>query len=125
MWKDYEGYGKTLRVIADLHIHSRYSRATSQKMNVTEIARFARIKGLNLVGTGDFTHPKWLKELQESLVEVSETGLYRPAKNPESPVYFMITTEVSTVFAVNDTVKKIHHSRHFHIVEAISRCSCQ
>ena len=78
-------------------------------MNVTEIARFARIKGLNLVGTGDFTHPKWLKELQESLVEVSETGLYRPAKNPESPVYFMITTEVSTVFTVNDAVKKIHH----------------
>jgi len=78
-------------------------------MNVPEIARFARIKGLNLVGTGDFTHPKWLKELQESLVEVPGTGLYKPAKNPESPVYFMVTTEVSTVFAVNDTVKKIHH----------------
>ena len=98
-----------MRIIADLHIHSRYSRATSQKMNVEEIARFAKIKGLNLVGTGDFTHPKWLKELQESLTEIPGTGLYKPAKEPESPVYFMITTEVSTVFVVNGQTKKIHH----------------
>ena len=98
-----------MRIIADLHIHSRYSRATSQKMNVEEIARFAKIKGLNLVGTGDFTHPKWLKELQESLTEIPGTGLYKPAKDPESPVYFMITTEVSTVFVVNGQTKKIHH----------------
>ena len=98
-----------MRIIADLHIHSSYSRATSQKMNVEEIARFAKIKGLNLVGTGDFTHPKWLKELQESLTEIPGTGLYKPAKDPESPVYFMITTEVSTVFVVNGQTKKIHH----------------
>ena len=98
-----------MRVIADLHIHSRYSRATSQKMNVEEIARFAKIKGLNLVGTGDFTHPEWLKELQESLMEILGTSLYKPAKKPESPVYFMITTEVSTVFTVNGKTKKIHH----------------
>jgi len=98
-----------MRIIADLHIHSRYSRATSQKMNVEEIARFAKIKGLNLAGTGDFTHPKWLKELQESLIEIPGTGLYKPAKDPESPVYFMITTEVSTVFVVNGQTKKIHH----------------
>ena len=109
MQKDYESYGKNLRIIADLHIHSRYSRATSQKMNIVEIARFAKIKGLNLVGTGDFTHPRWLKELQESLVEVAGTGLYKPAHDPESPVYFMITSEVSTVFMVGNETKKIHH----------------
>jgi len=96
-------------VIADLHIHSRYSRATSQKMCIAEIARFARIKGLNLVGTGDFTHPKWLKELQEVLVEEQDTGLYKVAKNPELPVYFMITTEVSTIFTFENEVKKVHH----------------
>jgi len=98
-----------LRVIADFHIHSRYSRATSQKMCVEEIARFARVKGLNLIGTGDFTHPKWLEELKDSLILDTETGIYKPAGTPESSVYFMITTEVSTVFSFKDEVKKIHH----------------
>ena len=98
-----------MRVIADLHIHSRYSRATSQKMCIEEIARFAKIKGLNLVGTGDFTHPKWLKELQESLIKEEEANLYKPARNPEAPIYFMITGEVCTVFTHKDEIKKIHH----------------
>ena len=95
--------------MADLHIHGRYSRATSQRMCIEEIARFARIKGLNLVGAGDFTHPKWLKELRETLVHESDTSLYKTARNPESPVYFMITTEVSTIFTFENDVKKIHH----------------
>lgn len=98
-----------MRVIADLHIHGRYSRATSQKMNIEEIAHFARIKGLNLVGTGDFTHPKWLKELQENLAEEAGTGLYRVAKDPDFLVHFMLTTEVSTIFTFENDVKKIHH----------------
>ncbi|MFQ5999631.1 MAG: endonuclease Q family protein [Candidatus Bathyarchaeia archaeon] len=100
---------KALRVIADLHIHSRFSRATSQRMNIDEITRFARIKGLNLVGTGDFTHPKWLKELSEELAEISDTNLYGTTKHPDSPVRYMITGEVSTIFTIEDRVKKIHH----------------
>jgi len=98
-----------MRVIADLHIHSCYSRATSQRMHIEEIARFAKIKGLNIVGTGDFTHPIWLKELQEVLVQEWATGLYRVAKNPQSLLHFMITTEVSTIFTFENAVKKIHH----------------
>jgi uncharacterized protein (TIGR00375 family) len=98
-----------LRVIADLHIHSRYSRATSEKMCPKEIARFAKIKGLNLVGTGDFTHPKWLRELQEILVPEWGTGLYKVAGNSESSVYFMTTTEVCTIFTFGSEVKKVHH----------------
>ena len=98
-----------MRVIADLHIHSRYSRATSQKMNITEIARFARIKGLNLVGTGDFTHPQWLKEITNDLDEVYGTGLYKPSRDPTSPVWFMITGEVSTIFTFEGKVRKVHH----------------
>jgi PHP family Zn ribbon phosphoesterase len=70
-----------LRVVADLHIHSRFSRATSQKMNITEISRFAKIKGLKLVGTGDFTHPKWFSELSNELTEVSGTNLYGSKKH--------------------------------------------
>ncbi len=98
-----------MRVIADLHIHSRFSRATSQKMDITEITRFARIKGLKLVGTGDFTHPKWISELTEELAEVSDTSLYGSAKHPKSPVCYMITAEVSTVYNVDGKTKKIHH----------------
>ncbi len=98
-----------MRVIGDLHIHSRFSRATSQKMNIDEIARFARVKGLNLVGTGDFTHPKWLEELKRDLVEAREINLCKPAKDPASPVHFMISGEVSTIFTFKDRVKKIHH----------------
>ena len=98
-----------MRVIADLHIHSRYSRATSEKTCPKEIARFAKIKGLNLVGTGDFTHPKWLRELQEILVPEQDTGLYKVAGNSESPVYFMSTTEVCTIFTFENEVKKVHH----------------
>ncbi|MEM0216425.1 MAG: DNA helicase UvrD, partial [Candidatus Bathyarchaeia archaeon] len=98
-----------MRIIADLHIHGRYSRATSQNMTIKEIANFAKIKGLKVVGTGDFTHPNWFMELRDNLVEEPGTGLYKVANNPEYPVYFMITTEVSTIFNFRGALKKIHH----------------
>ena len=98
-----------MRAIADLHIHSKYSRATSEKMTINEITRFARIKGLNLVGTGDFTHPKWLRELNEELVEISDADLYGYARDPDSSLRYMITSEVCTVFTYEGAVKKIHH----------------
>jgi len=98
-----------LRIIADLHIHSRYSRATSERMSIDEIARFAKIKGLNLVGTGDFTHPKWLREIQETLVPEPDTDIYKVASNAGSPVHFMLTTEVCTIFNFENESKKIHH----------------
>jgi len=98
-----------IQVFADLHIHRRYSRATSQKMSLTEIARYAKIKGLNLVGTGDFTHPKWLKEIRESLASEQNAGVYKVASNPASPVHFMLTTEVCTIFDVANKSQKVHH----------------
>ena len=98
-----------MKVIADLHVHSCYSRATCKRMHIQEIARFAKIKGLNIIGTGDFTHPKWLKEIQETLVEEPAADLYKVAETPESHVYFMITTEVSTIFTFENKTKKIHH----------------
>ncbi|NYZ76683.1 DNA helicase UvrD, partial [Candidatus Micrarchaeota archaeon] len=56
-----------MQFAADFHIHSKYSRATSPGMDVESIAKYAKIKGIQLVGTGDFTHPLWLKELKEKL----------------------------------------------------------
>jgi len=78
-------------------------------MNIQEITRFAQVKGLKVVGTGDFTHPGWLRELKVDLVEVERTGLYKPAEVSVSPVYFMITGEVSTIFVFDGETKKIHH----------------
>ncbi|HDI01154.1 MAG TPA: DNA helicase UvrD [Candidatus Bathyarchaeota archaeon] len=100
-----------VRVIADLHIHSKYSRATSKKMDVEHIARFAAIKGLKIVGTGDFTHPLWFRELKASLEEEGDTGLYRPLRPPSSPILFMLTAEVCTAFRsdVDGKAHRIHH----------------
>ncbi len=98
-----------MRIIADLHIHGRYSRATSERMSIEEIAHYAKIKGLNLVGTGDFTHPGWLREIRETLAPEADTGLYRVTKAPDSPVRFMLTTEVCTIFDVQGQSKKVHH----------------
>jgi len=78
-------------------------------MDINEIARFAPIKGLNLVGTGDFTHPRWFKELKEKLVSIPGMGLYRPVDKPESPLRFMVTGEVSTTFTFEGKTKRIHH----------------
>lgn len=98
-----------MRVIADLHIHSRFSRATSQSMNIGEISRFAKIKGLKVVGTGDFTHPKWFNEVSQELVEDSDTNLYCSVKYPQSPIRYMLTSEVCTICSVEEKSRKIHH----------------
>jgi uncharacterized protein (TIGR00375 family) len=96
-----------MRVIADLHIHGRYSRATSEQMSIQDIAKYAKIKGLNLVGTGDFTHPEWLKEIRSVLTPDADTGLLKP--QDDSPVRFMLQTEVCTIFDYEGDSKKIHH----------------
>jgi uncharacterized protein (TIGR00375 family) len=98
-----------MRIIADLHIHSHFSRATSEQMNIQQIAKFAKIKGLNVVGTGDFTHPGWLKEIRTSLVKEEQTGLFNIAASGGSKVRFMLTTEVCTIFEFASETRKIHH----------------
>jgi uncharacterized protein (TIGR00375 family) len=78
-------------------------------MCITEIARYSKTKGLNLVGTGDFTHPQWLKEINETLTPEQDTGLFKLIKTPDAPVRFMLTTEVCTIFDYKGESKKIHH----------------
>ena len=65
-----------MQFIADFHIHSKYSRATSKDMDVDNLNKWAKIKGIDILGTGDFTHPLWLKELKEKL-DPAENGLFR------------------------------------------------
>ena len=66
-----------MSVIADLHIHSRFSRATSKQLTPRHLAAWAQCKGINILGTGDFTHPQWRQELKEQLLFDEESGFYK------------------------------------------------
>ncbi len=96
-----------MRIIADLQIHSKYSRACSQDLNPYTIGAWADKKGIAVVGTGDFTHPRWLLELKEALEEV-KPGLYR-LKDKSAAAYFMLTAEVSSIYKQGDKVRRIHN----------------
>jgi len=95
-----------MHIIADLHIHSRYSRACSQQMEVTTLARWARIKGVNLLGTGDFTHPLYFAELKAKL-EPTDGGLLRVKGDSQSP-FFIPTVEVCNIYRQAGRLQKIH-----------------
>lgn len=94
-----------MKIFADLHLHSHYSRATSKNMNIENIDKYAKIKGLNLMGTGDFTHPVWLKELKKKLKEV-ESGIYQ---YKSKDIFYMLSTEISLIYSQDNRVRKIHH----------------
>ncbi|MCP8311648.1 MAG: endonuclease Q family protein [Candidatus Methylarchaceae archaeon HK02M1] len=107
-----------MKILADFHIHSYLSRATSPKMNLDELSRNAKLKGLNLLGTGDFTHPIWLRELKEKLEPLDDSGLFS-----FNSIFWILTAEVSTVYEQGDKIRKIHHVIHassFEIVDQIN-----
>jgi len=89
--------------IADFHIHSKYSRATSKEMDIPHLDRYAKRKGIKLLGTGDFTHPQWLRELKEKLEDCGN-GLH---KNGDT--YFVLTAEVCNNFSKDHRGKRIHN----------------
>lgn len=96
-----------MRIIADFHLHSKHSRATSPDMEVESLAKWGKIKGINLIGTGDFTHPAYFYELKTKL-EPTGTGLFK-LKNSDSPIQFILTVEVSNVYSQNNRLRKIHN----------------
>ena len=104
-------------LFCDFHIHSKYSRATSANMDLEHLSENAKIKGLGLLGTGDFTHPKWFAELKNKLKPV-------PGDLFEfGGIKWMLTSEVSTVYPQGGKIRKIHHILHapsFEIVEQIN-----
>ena len=106
MFRRYSIMFAFMKIIADFHIHSKYSRATSREMEVTTLAHWAEKKGINLLGTGDFTHPQYFAELQGAL-EPLDNGLFKLRSRP-SPVHFILTVEVSNIFSVNGKVKRVH-----------------
>lgn len=96
-----------MKIVADLHLHSKYSRAVSQDMNLEEMERWARIKGIDVLATGDWTHPLWVKEIQEKLVEKNE-GLYG-LKNNSSDILFLLSTEISSIYKDGMKLRRVHN----------------
>lgn len=100
---------------ADLHIHSKYSRATSKSCNLEELALWAQKKGLSVLSTGDFTHPAWFAEIQEKLIPAGN-GVFRLRPDIEkeifttsAPVRFVLSVEISTIYKKGDKTRKVHH----------------
>jgi ATP-dependent DNA helicase UvrD/PcrA len=117
---------------ADLHIHSRFSRACSRDCDLEHLAWWARRKGITVVGTGDFTHPGWAEELKESLVP-AEPGLFRLRDEAEdelrrttppscsTEVRFMLSAEISTIYRGDERTRKVHHLLYAPTFEAADR----
>lgn len=96
-----------MKIIADFHIHSKYARACSRDLNPANLVMWADKKGITVLGTGDFTHPKWLEELRENLEE-SKNGLYK-LKKSNSKALFMLTTELASIYKQGDKVRRVHN----------------
>lgn len=111
-----------MKFFADFHLHSKYSRATSSQMDLENLDKWGKIKGIKVLGTGDFTHPKWQKELKEKL-RPAEEGLFL-LKNTNSETRFILTGEVSCVYFKGGKIRKIHliiFAPDFEIIEKITR----
>ncbi|WP_437785816.1 UvrD-helicase domain-containing protein [Sorangium sp. So ce1097] len=121
-----------MRFYADLHVHSKYSRATSGDCDLAHLSYWAQRKGIAVIGTGDFTHPAWMAELRESLVP-AEPGLFRLRDDLERAVSerlpgacrgatrFVLSVEISTIYKKGDRTRKIHHLLYAPDFEAADR----
>lgn len=119
-----------MRLVADLHIHSHYSRATSKDLTFEHLARWAQLKGVHLIGTGDITHPGWLQEMRTRL-EPAEEGLFRlkdeqavAANVPAAcrgAVRFMLAGEISNIYKRHDAVRKVHNIVFAPNLDAVAR----
>lgn len=106
-----------MKLICDFHLHSKYSRATSRNMDLPNIEKWARLKGINVVGTGDFTHPDWFRQIREQL-EPAEEGLFRLKERfrlngssgaAEFSPRFILTTEISCIYSKEGKTRKLHN----------------
>ncbi len=116
----------------DMHLHSRFARATSRELNPSNLHKWSALKGVDVVGTGDYTHPEWFAELSEEL-EPAEEGLYQlePGRRaaveqglPERcrrAVRFMLSVEISTIYKKGDKTRKIHHVVILPSLESVAR----
>ena len=105
--------------VADIHIHSRFSRATSRDLTLQELYRWGRRKGIGVIGTGDITHPGWLSEIDNQLADDGGSGLFRlksepapepiPARSGDARLRFMLTGEISSIYSYGGKTRKVHN----------------
>ncbi len=95
-----------MQYICDLHLHSKYSRACSKNLTLENIDHWAKLKGINIIGTGDFCHPAWFKEISEKLEE-AQPGLYR-LRGSSTGTLFMLTNEISCIYSLAGQVRRLH-----------------
>ena len=111
--------GDGMRIICDLHLHSPYSRGTSKEMTIENLSKYARLKGLNLLGSSDFTHPRWLRQLKQELSEIYNTGIFQST----SGFNFILSTEVCNIFVHEGKTRKVHNlilTKDFDVVDQIN-----
>ena len=108
-----------MEFVADFHIHSKYSRATSRSMDIPNLAKWAKLKGVDLLGTGDFTHHLWVQELKNYLQPKGKTGLYT-----HEGINFILSAEISSIYSQNGKVHRVHNvilAPSLEIVEEINK----
>jgi ATP-dependent DNA helicase UvrD/PcrA len=108
-----------MKVVADLHIHSRFSRCCSKNITIPELAKWAEIKGIDILATSDFTHPQWLAEIKENLKDNGQ-GLF-VFKNGEYKTHFILSTEVSCIYKRDDQCRQLHLCVLFPSIEAVEK----
>lgn len=96
-----------MQFVADLHLHSKYSRAVSPDMNLTVMSEYAKKKGIDILTTGDWTHPLWFREIKSQLEETSE-GLYK-LKDGNRDVHFILSCEISSIYSQGGKTRRIHN----------------
>ncbi|MEA3449599.1 MAG: endonuclease Q family protein [Patescibacteria group bacterium] len=109
-----------MRQIADFHIHSKYSRACSKHLTLANIDKTCRIKGVNIIGTGDFTYPDWIKNIQNELEEIGNSGLYKHKQSNDDKVKFILTVEVALIYKKFDKCRRVHIVAHAPNIEAVA-----
>jgi uncharacterized protein (TIGR00375 family) len=108
-----------MKFFADLHLHSKFSRACSKNLDLENLNYWGKFKGLNLIATGDFTHPLWFQELKEKL-EPNGKGFFK-LKNSDNDVYFVLSCEISSIFSRKGEVKRIHYLVMFPNLEDVEK----
>ncbi len=125
-----------MKFVADLHLHSKYSRAVSQDMTLPQMEYFAKIKGISVLATGDFTHPFWFERLKTEL-EQARNGLYklkttdhrprttevdsRQSPQDKQDVYFLLSCEISSIYTQGEKVRRIHNLFFFPTLASVEK----
>ena len=114
-----------MQYIADLHIHSKYSRACSPQLTLENIDQTCRVKGVDIIATGDFTFPEWFNDIKNKLEETKTgAGLYKLKRNEDDKIKFLLSTELALIYKSGGKARRIHilvHAPNIKAVEELNK----